>query len=355
MVLIPTFKVCIGSFSVKAIKSITVTLTEGSVPSQATITIPTTKRSDLERFSINTEVNVHLGFTDEEAELGKVFTGWITGLSETLPLVITAEDGIMKAKEQKEKKTYGTDDDPIYYSDIAKDLIAQAGLSPNVPLDGPGIKQHSVQFNKDQSILERLDILSRKTQWIYHCIPGTDEIYFGPAWPFDRGHLQMNNSPLVFRAGNRRADWPGSWGNVISIPNLDSKNKNPYSEVTCHLQDRIQTATSIPKSATVEGVDTMILDIDYCFSTDTVSNENYAERCAREKLYLLNSAKTTGTFFTFGNPNLLPWHPVRLEWHKDLPASEYSGKYNVKGVNYTYDLESGFRMSVDFRTPPGEL
>ena len=283
-----------------------------------------------------------------------MFKGWITKISETLPLEITAEDGIMLTKKLAENKTYCTDDDPIYYSDIAKDLIVQTGLNPVIPEDGPGIKQHSVTFDEDQSILERLDRLKQKTQWIYHCIPGTNEIYFGPAWPYDRGHLPEKNDLLVFRIGNRKANWPDSRGNVISVSNLDSKNRNPYSRVTCLLQDRVQTATSIQKRARApNGNQTENLKIEHCFSENNSLNERYAERCAQEMVYELNSTRTSGTFFTFGNPNLYPWHPIQLEWHKDLPASSLSGRYNVKNVTYTYDLESGFRMSVDFRTPPG--
>ncbi len=337
------------------------------VPSDmAQFTIPSKDDKDMALFKEGDKVEISLGYKkgDVIPGLANVFTGEITAISRELPLVITAHDLFYRAKKQHVTKTYGTDSAPLYYTDIARDLLAKIGLTARIPAeadDGPGEKQHSVEFH-DKTIAEAFQMLSERTQWTHFFIPGSkDEVYFGPRWPYHRKYLNdQNRETCVFIVGKEGSSAPQDRGNIISSDGLKYLREKPYKEVSCLLYDTKQRFVSVSNKATASGeTGDAAAKIKLPYSYDgadeaqaKASAEKYALRCAEEHLYLLNSQEIGGYFTTFGNPNLFHSHEIAIVWRGDKELSRHNGYYDVKKVIFTYSPREGFHMQVHVSKPP---
>jgi hypothetical protein len=367
----PDFEIKITSSSgeeryVTALASLKVELCPDVPSDKAVFSIPSKDDKDLELFKEEDKVEISLGYKkgDNIPGLAKVFTGEITSLSRELPLVITAHDPFHRAKKEHVTRTYGTDSSPLYYTDIARDLLSKAGLSAVIPSEednGPGEKQHSVEFH-NKTVAEAMAMLCERTQWTHFFIPGTaDQVYFGPRWPYHRNYLEPGSGDTyVFIVGREGSTSVQDRGNIISSDDLEYMREKPYKEVVCQLYDTKQRFLSVSKKAEAEGETgpaSAKIKLPYSFegSDETsakASAEEYAMRCAGEHLEMLNSQEIKGFFMAFGNPNLSHSHEIGIVWRGDKELSRHNGYYDAKRVIFTYSPRDGFHMQVHVSKPP---
>jgi len=371
-VLFPTFEVKItsrkaGTRYVQEVSRIRVELMADRPSDTAQVIVPSRDESCLDLFKEGDAVEISLGYEGDNAPAPtKVFSGELCSLSRRLPLVLTASDAFVSAKRTRFTQTYGTDSEPMHYSEIARDVLAKAGLSAFVPEEhdpGPGCRQHSVEFH-DRTVAEAMEMLSERTQWVHFCIPGTRQVYFGPAWPYEKGLLPAGSAKppdiYVYAVGDGRSYDEAAQGNVISSTGLEYRRCKPYSRVTCELYDARRRFLAVSKTAEAEGdvgPKTAALRLPYSYpDSDEASAkadaEEYALRCARDRLDELNSTELGGFFTTYGNPNLSHSHPIRLVWLGETKLAVHDGYYNAKRVIFTYSPQQGFHMKVYVSKPP---
>lgn len=376
MVLYPEFEVKISkegkAYYVRAVSSITVTLSAQLPCDEAEVIIPTRKDSalkdsDLKAFDKGDKIEIKLGYKDQTSSLDTVFTGYITSTSPDFPMRITAHDAFYRAKERNRlvTKDYGASNDWIYRSDIAQELIKVVLELTPYTLDekGPGEKQHSISFNS-ATVAEAFQQLVEGTGWIYFCIPGTEEIYFGPPAPEMNKHLASKYSKfsreLFFRVGSSKAV-ENPWGNVISCAGLSfQENDKQYNKVECELFDNQLGNTSVcmvapdnvecEKNEKTDGVNR--IKMLYTFKQGSAGSQkakadSYLFAC--NELSRLMKQEVTGNFTTFGNPQLVHSQKIRLEWTEDQHQSSWNGYYEVTKVVFNYSPQTGFRMTVSFR------
>ncbi len=336
------------------------------VPSDlATIEIPTKEKESLQLFKEGDKVEISLGYKngDKVPGLKRVFTGEISAVTTHHPLTITAQDPFYRAKKQRITETYGTDSSPLYYTDIARDLLSRVGLCAVIPSEadnGPGQKQHSVEFH-NKTVAEAMAMLSERTQWTHFFIPGTeDQVYFGPRWPYHRNYLEQSPEPYVFVVGKEGSSDPWDKGNVISSVGLEYLREKPYKEVTCQLFDTKQRFLSVSKKASAEGETgdgSLKIKLPYSFdgadeASAKASAEKYALQCAEEHLAYVNSQELGGSFVTFGNPDVSHSHEIGMAWRGDMELSKNNGFYDAKRVILSFSPGEGFRMQVYLSKPP---
>lgn len=362
----PAFSVKVNDkFWIKAISEISVNLAADLPCDNAQVTLPTPREADLSKVKKGYEIEIALGFRREKSELKTVFTGRIIWVSKTLPLVIKAEDHFSVAKETDATGTYATDEDPKAYSEVAEEVLAKAGLGIYVPQEerpGPDHKQHTFEFHK-KTVAQAMARLAAESGWVYFLIPGTEEVYFGPAWPYHRGYLPQTGEAKIlhFRVGNRNESWPESWGNVISSDNL--KTPELYTKARCTLYDKSFQGLSVSGEYEIEGGSEEGklhgFEQPYSFPDSEESTreqiKRIAEKRAKQELERVCAQKLFGSFTTFGNPQLSHSHRCFLDWAGEVDTNRYNGFYDARRVSFTYSATKGFRMRVEIQTPPQDL
>jgi hypothetical protein len=373
----------VGTYDVKAISQITVNQSSEKPCDSAEVHIPTSKKpmikdkegKEVELITPKDKLVIKFGYIGEKAELVTVFSGYVSWVSPELPLVIKAEDAFCKAKHNYVNKTYGTDSNPMWYSDIAVDVLSKADLKAYIPTpqdeEEGDCRTSSLELNT-QTVAQAMARLSQDTEWIHFCLPGTDKVYFGPPFPYQKNRKYLpegagaESSRLLYRIGSGREKSnieegimsAASWGNIISASGLKYQSQKPYRRVTCNLVDTKCSSKSVEGTAEVpEGEECEEQEVSftahYDFKSSKAENEAEAKRRAEERLAMLNSTQYTGSFTTFGNPGLHHSHIFKLE------SAEHPEKinhyYEAKSVSFNYSPSGGFRMTVEVRKPPDEL
>jgi hypothetical protein len=373
----------VGTYDVKAISQITVNQSSEKPCDSAEVHIPTSKKpmikdkegKEVELITPKDKLVIKFGYIGEKAELVTVFSGYVSWVSPELPLVIKAEDAFCKAKHNYVNKTYGTDSNPMWYSDIAVDVLSKADLKAYIPTpqdeEEGDCRTSSLELNT-QTVAQAMARLSQDTEWIHFCLPGTDKVYFGPPFPYQKNRKYLpegagaESSRLLYRIGSGREKSnieegimsSASWGNIISASGLKYQSQKPYRRVTCNLVDTKCSSKSVEGTAEVpEGEECEEQEVSftahYDFKSSKAENEAEAKRRAEERLAMLNSTQYTGSFTTFGNPGLHHSHIFKLE------SAEHPEKinhyYEAKSVSFNYSPSGGFRMTVEVRKPPDEL
>lgn len=371
----------VGTYDVKAISQITVNQSSEKPCDSAEVHIPTSKKpmikdkegKEVELITPKDKLVIKFGYIGEKAELVTVFSGYVSWVSPELPLVIKAEDAFCKAKHNYVNKTYGTDSNPVWYSDIAKDVLSHAGLDAYIPTpEKEGDCRTSSLGLNTQTVAQAMARLSQDTEWIHFCLPGTDKVYFGPPFPYQKNRKYLpegagaESSRLLYRIGSGREKSnieegimsSASWGNIISASGLKYQSQKPYRRVTCNLVDTkcssksVEGTAEVPEDEECEEQE-VSFTAHYDFKSSKAENEAEAKRRAEERLAMLNSTQYTGSFTTFGNPGLHHSHIFKLE------SAEHPEKinhyYEAKSVSFNYSPSGGFRMTVEVRKPPDEL
>lgn len=373
----------VGTYDVKAISQITVNQSSQKPCDSAEVYVPTSKKpmikdkegKEAELITPKDKLVIKFGYIGEKAELVTVFSGYVSWVSPEMPLVIKAEDAFRKAKHNYVNKTYGTDSNPMWYSDIAVDVLSKADLKAYIPTpqdEEEGDCRTSSLELKEQTVAQAMARLSQDTEWIHFCLPGTDEVYFGPPFPCRKNKKYLpkdagaESSRLLYRIGSGReksnveeGSMPSaSWGNIISASDLKYQSQKPYRRVTCNLVDTKYSSKSVKGTAEVPEEDKeceeqeVSFTAHYDFKKSKAENEAEAMRRAEERLAMLNSTQYTGSFTTFGNPGLRHSQIFKLE------SAEHPGKingyYEAKSVSFNYSPTGGFRMTVEVRKPPDE-
>ncbi len=370
----------VGTYNVKAISQITVNQSSQKPCDSAEVHVPTSKKpmikdkegKEAELITPKDKLVIKFGYIGEKADLVTVFSGYVSWVSPEMPLVIKAEDAFRDAKHNYVNKTYGTDSNPMWYSDIARDVLSHAGLDAYIPTpEKEGDWQTSSLELKEQTVAQAMARLSQDTEWIHFCLPGTNEVYFGPPFPYRKNKKYLprgagaESSRLLYRIGSGReksnfeegSTSSASWGNIISASGLKYQSRKPYRRVICNLVDTKYSSKSVEGTAEVpEGEECEEQEVSftahYDFKKSKAENEAEAGRRAEKRLAMLNSTQYTGSFTTFGNPGLRHSQIFKLE------SAEHPGKidhyYEAKEVSFNYSPTGGFRMTVQVSRPPDE-
>jgi len=377
-VLLPRFEIKITQEGekvryVRAVSQITVNLSAEKPADSAEVHVPGAKKTQLELFKKGNDIEIAFGYEGEKSEMRTVFVGVISWVSPNLPLIIKAEDAFEAAKHKYFTETYCKAGECLYYSEIARDILAKAGLSAYIPMEEKDndYKPLTLEFKK-QTVAQAMAKLSEEIQWVHFCIPGKKVVYFGPDWPYHRNLLPQEgeSSPkvLLYRIGSGRErsnydagrQYSPSWGNVISAGSLKYRTRKPFAKVICNLVDREQRNTSAkgeyPAKAEGYEEDTegqeKSFTLSYSFDQGKEQAEEYAKGLAKKKYHELNAAQYEGSFTSFGNPLLSHSHRIWLESAEHPKRNDY---YDCKSVTFNYSPSGGFRMTVEVRKPPDEL
>ncbi|GEM_PF-2044278 len=372
----------VGLYKVKAVSQITVNLSAEKPCDTAEIRIPTSKKpmikqkddngnvKEMELISPKDKIEIKFGYLGEKADLVTVFSGYVSWVSPEAPLVIKAEDGFRAAKHNWISGEFGSDTKPVWYSDIAKEILSEADLNAYIPTPRTmgDWQSTGLQLNK-QTIAQAMAKLSQDTEWIHFYLPETNEVYFGPRFPYQRGYLPRGVGKaqrLLYRIGSGRqksialegSQALSAWGNVISASGLKFQSQKPYRRVICNLVDVRFSSKSVEGTAELPaseecGEQEISFTAHYHFKESKAANEAEARRRAKEKLAYLNSSQYSGSFTTFGNPMLRHSQIFKLE------SAEHPGKidgyYEAKSISFNYSPSGGFRMTVDVAKPPDAL
>lgn len=352
-VLYPQFKLKLGKWWVKGVKSVKCTSSRKQPVDTLEIELPFHPEFELKEFkegggAVDQEVILKLGY-DEPAPI-VVFTGIITEVSPDQPLKIKCEDHGRALKLTRYTKTY--DSNKIYgalgipegwHSAIAHHAIVQAGMEPVIPVYGDA---EEADFKRktfvvdNQTSAQALDKM-REIGWDWFVIPGTKKVYFGPAWPYAQGILKQEKRPVfTFGYAWERETLPPDEKfipNIIEPQSLAFTPSKKVGTVLVYMTDTEFTRNGVTGKA---GEGEPVVKFDFEGSLDEGSKaQDEANKRAQKLLVQLKSQSYEGSFKTFGFPNLRHSTEIRLN---DPAHAERSGEYWVDTVEHDFGPDGFF-------------
>ena len=352
-VLIPQFKLKLGRCNVRAVANIRVTLSRNLLCDVAEIELPLLKETDLSKLkeggaAIDGEVEISLGWEGTEPE--PVFTGMIVEVSPDQPLKIKAEDFGCLLKQTRFQKTFkekgigplGAEE--TWYSEIAAYAIAQAGLTPVVPIaheesEGDLVrKSFTVDNQTCMQVLEKM----RENGWDSFVIPCTKDCYFGPPWPWARGILKQPRR-FKFAFGNDiRELGEIKYAPIVEPQELKFTPFEKIGKVVVHLTDSEFAKPAVTGSY---GDGEPVKEFNFDVSDPTKAK---AETRARN-LYLKHDSKSVeGALKIFGNQFIKHSERVIV---KDPAHPERGGEGTgmdlwLDEVTHEFGANTGFKTSL---------
>lgn len=343
----PAFKLILGKYGVKAILNVKTCLSRKLPCDTCEIELPLHKNFDLAEFrkdglAVGTEMQLSLGYDNPEPLL--VFTGVVTEVSPDQPLKIRCEDHAWALKQKRFVKTFSKKNkgplgrEETWYSEIAAYAIAQAGLTYQIPIrydksQGDTLRDSFVVNN--QTCAQVLDEL-RKNGWDYWCLPGTNQIYFGPPWPWGQGILEQEHK-YSFTFGYPGEFDPGRPPNIIKSDGLTFSPRNKVGKVVVYLTDSSFKQKAV-KGEYGEGEPVKEFNFD-----ESGDNLKALAAARAQQIYMqLNSNSYQGNFETIGHPFMT--HSVEIDLY-DPHHPERTGNYWVDQVEHSYG-QDGFLTTV---------
>jgi hypothetical protein len=319
MYLTPECEIYIQSrktYLITKFQRIKITLSRSLPCDLAEITLP--KLDSLKLFSEDDEVKIILANNLKKV----VFAGYISELSPTDEPVIKCEDYSKILKQKRNKKSYFDT-----YDAIARDIIQFCGFTPVIP-ESFGQKRHFWwAFQTAWECLEEL----KKCGWDSYLIPATKKIYFGRPYNCP----QINPKIYCYEFGK----------NIIKS-NLEYRTQNPVNKVIVYVTDSKFRGSSI-KVEEGTGEPVGIYNLQMEFDPENASSVNgaigEAKKFARQKLSQSQTSGYTGSFTTFGNPEIT--HSMKLKII-DPEKQERTGHYYIDEVIHTFSPDDGYKMEI---------
>ncbi len=348
--LFPKFELRLGVYRVNYVQSIAIMLSRKLPCDTCEIELPMLKEFDLAEFrkdglALSSEVQVKLGYDNPEPLV--VFSGVITEISPNIPLKIKCEDHGWNLKQKRFTKSFTKKakgplgGEETWYSELAAYAITQAGLEPLIPTsaryskDSGDVVRESYRVDH-QTCAQVLDDL-KKNGWDYFCVPGTKQIYFGPAWPWGQGIIKQDRK-FSFRFGYPNEYNPQNPPNILSSDGLTFTPREKVGKVIVWFVDSEFTKTAV-KGEYGSGEPVR----EFSFEESVDDNAEAVARARAKQLHQqLNSNSFTGSFDTIGHPFLT--HSVEI-YLEDTHHPERSGDYWIDQVEHKFGTD-GFLTTV---------